>query len=119
MAVYVFSANQDVYVQLQTALPDETLHWYTSMTGSPESIGDYYVFLFDSETFDLYCKETLGAFEAFQDRVIVCCLDEDTYERYSCQNEKAYTWWVMDIPQVVDLIKMRVYPFVKHSDLEV
>jgi hypothetical protein len=119
MDIYVFASSPVVCSEFHTELANEDrVLWYPNLKSASEAEADYYVFLMDCLNQNQMQADAASCFAAFEDRTIVCCMDDIAYDAYSESESKLYTWWVMDITQAIDLIKMRAYPFVKQSELE-
>lgn len=118
MQVCVFDADKVFTEQLRAEMPEAGV-WHNKLFDENTfPTFDYFVFNLDSTDFDTFIYTLNGFFNAFPDRIIVYCKDDETYERYSMHEPKAYTWWVMDIAQAIELIRMEAKPFVKQSELE-
>jgi hypothetical protein len=119
MDIYVFASSSTFCEEFNTELaPEDRIVWYPNLKAASEAEADYYVFLMDCSNQSQMQIDAASCFAAFDDRTIVCCMDDIAYDAYSESESKLYTWWVMDITQAIDLIKMRAYPFVKQTELE-
>jgi len=119
MNVYVFASSPTICEEFHAELAvEDRIVWYPNLKSASEAEADYYVFLMDCSNETAMATDAANCFAAFNDRTIVCCMDDIAYDFYSESELKIYTWWVMDITQAIDLIKMRAYPFVKQTELE-
>ena len=118
MTVYVFSSVPKLCEELQFELEEEKVVCYPNLKSASEAEAEYYVFLFTSDNYARLRKDSMACFDAYDDRTIVCCMDDAVYDDYASFESKAYTWWTMDLTQVVSLIKMKAKPFVKQTELE-
>lgn len=108
---------QSIYFTFKDILPLHDLLWATRP--EPGLVSDYMIFLLDKDSAGALIREMADSFKLMPHGVIVCCLDDESYDEFLWSRDKAFTWWVMNPQQASELIAMNAKPFVIGDEIEV